>query len=725
MTSPVHPGIWGRLDERMSSASFEQPAGTLPGIWAHLAQLVDPAEFRPKLADDVEIKEFKLRWGNDYAIIANPRELLHFDVQPNQVGAMRLMDGTRTLKEIVVDQFKESGEIEFSGIWDLVQALYAANFFDRRYVDVDEAVRRAIHPTNAIRQKVRQFTTSLSIDWHGADRFVRWIYRYFLRWCFTLWAQLLLLAVTVAGFVAFVAVVHWHRYSLSGQSLAIGFVVLLALNYFLTFMHELGHASVLVHYGRKVKGAGFAIYFGSPSFFIESSDGLMLERRQRMLQAFAGGYAEMILCGVAAMLVWLFPGAAIAPTLYKFGVLGYLVIFLNWVPLLELDGYWLFSDLIQVRDLRPMSLAFLRHDLLHKLWTRSRLTLQEIALTLYGILGVAFTVFAVYLSIFFWRTVFGGLVSKMWRGGLVTRILLILLGLLIGGPVIRAGMKLVIAILRRGRAAWNAIRFRLEKKWRVEAARLIDTLPLFEDVPADTLSELAGRVRLRTYSRGAPVVRQGERANTFYVVRKGTLQVLEEEPVSGNERVLRVLGRGEAFGELGLADAAPRSATVRALEESEVFEIDKGTFDRLLADMIHLPEFAPSLQAVAELRELPCFAHLEPDDLSQLFHHGEWVNIPPGEPIIEEGEVGDAFYAIRSGQADVFEGEAHVRTVGPGSAFGENALLFDVPRTATVIARTPLRAFRLNRIGFDKLVAGAYRRGTLDPHIIPDRTWQH
>ncbi|OLD54811.1 MAG: hypothetical protein AUI83_07460 [Armatimonadetes bacterium 13_1_40CM_3_65_7] len=502
-------------------------------------------------------------------------------------------------------------------------------------------------------------------------------------------------------------------------------MVLLALNYFLTFMHELGHASVLVHYGRKVKGAGFAIYFGSPSFFIESSDGLMLERRQRMLQAFAGGYAEMFLCGVAAMLVWLFPGAAIAPTLYKFGVLGYLVIFLNWVPLLELDGYWLFSDLIQVRDLRPMSLAFLRHDLLHKLRTRSRLTLQEIALTLYGILGVAFTVFAVYLSIFFWRTVFGGLVTKMWRGGLVTRIMLMLLGLLIGGPVIRACMKLLIAILRRGRAAWNAIRFRLEKKWRVEAARLIDSLPLFEDVPADTLSELAGRVRLRTYSRGQPVVRQGERANTFYVVRKGTLQVVEEEPDSGNERVLRVLGPGEAFGELGLADAAPRSATVRALEESVVFEIDKGTFDRLLADMIHLPEFAPSLQAVAELRQLPCFAHLEPDDLSELFQHGEWVNIPPGEPIIEEGEVGDAFYAIRSGQADVFEGEAHVRTVGPGSAFGENALLLDVPRTATVIARTPLRAFRLNRIGFDKLVAGAYQRGTLDPHIIPDRTWQH
>ena len=58
-------------------------------------------------------------------------------------------------------------------------------------------------------------------------------------------------------------------------------LVLLAMNYLLTFVHELAHASALVHYGRRVKSAGFMIYFGSPAFFIESSDGLMLERGQR------------------------------------------------------------------------------------------------------------------------------------------------------------------------------------------------------------------------------------------------------------------------------------------------------------------------------------------------------------------------------------------------------------------------------------------------------------
>ena len=55
-------------------------------------------------------------------------------------------------------------------------------------------------------------------------------------------------------------------------------LVILALNYFLTFCHELGHATVLVHHGRRVKSAGFMIYFGSPAFFVDSSDGLMLDR---------------------------------------------------------------------------------------------------------------------------------------------------------------------------------------------------------------------------------------------------------------------------------------------------------------------------------------------------------------------------------------------------------------------------------------------------------------
>jgi CRP-like cAMP-binding protein/Zn-dependent protease len=717
----ARPGLWGRLDAEIGAA----PDAEAPGVWQRLEDMVDPAQLRPKLAGDVEIKLFHLRWGNDYAMIANPRDLIHYQVSSSDAEVVRLMDGTRTVKEIVLARFKESGELELSAVADLVRQLSQGNFLETRYIDVDQAVKRAIDPISPARQKAKTFATSLTIEWSNADKLVRWFYDHGFRWLFNRTVATVAALVASLGFVAFVANVGSKKFGLSGQSLALGFLVLLGLDYVLTFAHELGHALVLTRHGRKVKSAGFMIYFGSPAFFVESSDGLMLERGQRIQQAFAGAFAEMILAGIASIYVWLVPHGALSGTLYKFAVLNYLVIFLNLVPLLELDGYFIVADLIDVPDLRPRSMTFLRHDLPHKLRTRVRLNKQEVGLALYGILGLLFSVFAVYSAYFFWKQVFGGLVTRLWNGGVLTRILLAALALFIAGPLIRGAINLVRTLVRRLRSAWRQLRFRLQTKWRVEAATLIDALPLFDDVPEDVLSELAGRVRLRTLARGQPVVRQGERATAFYVVRRGVLQVVEEDPDSGAEKPLRILGRGDGFGEIGLAEASPRTATVRALEESEVFEIDKGTFDQLLADMVHVPEFAPTMQAVAELRQLKGFSQLEPDELAELLKFGRWVNLPPGVPVFEQGDPGDAFYAIRSGQVEVFEDEELVRTLGPGDYFGEIALLLDIPRTASVMARTAVRAYRLEREGFANLVAESFKKGTLNPYISPDRTWQH
>lgn len=724
-TAQTRAGIWGRLEAEASAADEAAEHDRSVDLWDRLATMVDPAELRPRLAPDVEIKEFHLRWGNDYAMIANPRDLIHYRLEPGEVELVRLLDGTRTVKEIMVQRFTDSGDLELSGVADLVRQLSVGNFLDRPFVDVDEAVKRAIQPVTSRRRRAREFARTQSIEWQNADRLVRWFHRRGLKVFFNTYVAALAFTIAIAGFFAFISIVRSRQFELSGRSLALGFLILLALNYLLTFAHELGHATTLVHFGRRIKSAGFMIYFGSPAFFVESSDGLMLDRRQRLIQSAAGPYTELILAGVAAIVVWAFPDAAIAPTLYKFVILNYLVIFMNLVPLLELDGYWLLSDLIQVPDLRPMSLSFIRHDLWHRIRTGTGLTKQEWGLAVYGVLGVLFTIFSFYTAYFFWKEVFGGLVSRLWNGGAVTRILLVALAVLIGGPIIRGGIALARSLGRRWKALIARLRFRLESGWRVEAAELIDGLPLFDDVPVEALNDLAGRVRLRTFARNQPVVRQGERAEAFFVVRSGALAVIEENRETGEERTLRILGRGESFGEVALLQSALRSATVRAVDEAQVFEVDRGTFERLLADMVHLPDFAPTLQAVAELKELKPFAHLEPDELSELLARGGWVNAAPDEVIVGQGEVGDAFYAIRSGQADVFKDGELIRTLGPGAFFGEVALLLDVPRTASVIARTPMRLFRLDRQGFDRVVRDAFRKGTLDPSMPQDRVWQH
>jgi CRP-like cAMP-binding protein len=155
----------------------------------------------------------------------------------------------------------------------------------------------------------------------------------------------------------------------------------------------------------------------------------------------------------------------------------------------------------------------------------------------------------------------------------------------------------------------------------------------------------------------------------------------------------------------------------------ELFEVDKGTFDRLLAEEMRAPDFGHTMQALAELRELPIFHGLDSEQLTVILEHGDWTTIPPGDEVITQGEPGDAFYAIASGRADVLHDGQVVDSVGKGMYVGEIALLRDVPRTATVRATTSMRVFALDREGFELVVADAFRRGTLRP--AADRVWQH
>ena len=139
-----------------------------------------------------------------------------------------------------------------------------------------------------------------------------------------------------------------------------------------------------------------------------------------------------------------------------------------------------------------------------------------------------------------------------------------------------------------------------------------------------------------------------------------------------------------------------------------LFAIDKGTFDRLLTNHVALPEFAPTLYELAALRALPPFANVPAGGLLEISEQGTWENVPPGVAVVEQGEVGDAFYAVADGQFEVVVDGEWVGSCEAGGYFGERALLADAPRAATVRSVTPARVFRLDRTGFQQLLAGAF-----------------
>lgn len=254
---------------------------------------------------------------------------------------------------------------------------------------------------------------------------------------------------------------------------------------------------------------------------------------------------------------------------------------------------------------------------------------------------------------------------------------------------------------------------------------MLDAQPVFPDLPVDVLDDVAGRVQLRSYPLGAAVIHQGDRADAYYLVRSGALEVVEQDRQTQDERVLRVVGPGESFGELGLAEAAPRNATVRTTSPTELFVVDKATFDSVLADRIRLPDIATTLGQLAELRALPPFAHLATHDLGDLANRGRWILYEPATAIVTQGETGDHFYVIDSGQAEVIKDGHRVGLLERGQHFGEIALLVAVPRTATVRALTALRVFQLDRDGFAATIADAFRRGNLHPNVTIDRGFDH
>ena len=107
---------------------------------------------------------------------------------------------------------------------------------------------------------------------------------------------------------------------------------------------------------------------------------------------------------------------------------------------------------------------------------------------------------------------------------------------------------------------------------------------------------------------------------------------------------------------------------------------------------------------VEALARAPLFAGLSKKELAQLAQVSEDLEVPAGKALCTEGEVGEEFFVIVEGEAEVTKDGKVLATRGGGEFFGEIALIQDSPRMATVTAQTPLRFFVLTRQAFRQLV---------------------
>jgi len=108
---------------------------------------------------------------------------------------------------------------------------------------------------------------------------------------------------------------------------------------------------------------------------------------------------------------------------------------------------------------------------------------------------------------------------------------------------------------------------------------------------------------------------------------------------------------------------------------------------------------------VEALKRAPLFEGLSRKELVELARLTDDLEAPPGKVLCKEGETGREFFVIIDGTVEVEARGKHLATLGAGDFVGEIALLEQVPRMATVTAKTPLSFFVLTREAFRDLVA--------------------
>jgi cGMP-dependent protein kinase len=199
---------------------------------------------------------------------------------------------------------------------------------------------------------------------------------------------------------------------------------------------------------------------------------------------------------------------------------------------------------------------------------------------------------------------------------------------------------------------------------------------IFKNLRENYITVIIHHMRLFTMKPAEVVFMQGSAASNFYVVCKGRLEVLI------NSKRIKTLNPGDSFGEMALLHNTPRTATVQTMTSCNLWVLDRKTFRSTL----ELLEQANYEENKAFIESIPVFEVLTKGQKDTLVHSLTNHNFVPGSVIVNEGDPGDLLYIIKQGIVLVTKNNQEVRRMGKGFYFGEQALLYASPRTATVTA---------------------------------------
>jgi HlyB family type I secretion system ABC transporter len=238
---------------------------------------------------------------------------------------------------------------------------------------------------------------------------------------------------------------------------------------------------------------------------------------------------------------------------------------------------------------------------------------------------------------------------------------------------------------------------------KTQDAEILRRSSAFRFLSEEHFAALEPLLQEESYDFGDVIVKQGDPADSFYILTKGRARALKIKS-DGVEIPLGVLKPGDSFGEAALLDGGTRNATVRCSTAVEVVRIDRNDFLELVQqvpELRHYIEMTGRNRAVQSfLYQFSNFGRLPAPALRTMIERLTPVGAAKGDLIIRQGEAAGPMYVLEKGRARAFIGvngrEKNVAFYREGDFFGELSILNGSPRAASVEAFTDCQLLALD-----------------------------